>query len=189
MAERERTILEWTFAALTAIGSALGIRDYVRKAVEKSVGPLVAPLMDDHRAELVDEMRRLAEEPRKRLEARLIKPQTPYTQARIVQLLTKLQKDPQTGRCETLTWLANMPEDEFYTYMNILYHDTIVEWMKRVGKTDGPISPEYQAEFRRIAWNIFAGIGSFARGTHESSLRITDRIATGLEDWARRRTS
>jgi hypothetical protein len=156
---KEKTALEIALGIFATIAGAFGIRDYFQRAIQKTVGPILSPLMDDKRAELLERIRILGDEHGEKLIQLLSHTIHGYSQARLVVLLAKVCEN------ETLAWLNDMEDEQFFTMIEILHHDTIMEWARGARMKDGKIITADVERFKAIATGIVSKIASGAKST------------------------
>jgi hypothetical protein len=165
---------------ITALVGAFGIgelwKTQMQGLLQKTIVPMLAPVVEDKREELLREIDKLNAIDQKRLMDRLVNPRAPWSQARLVVLLAKFKPDPQTGRREILTHLAQMEDDPFYDRMNVLHHDAFWEIMRKE-----------EGELKNDLKNLKRIVGSAAVGASQAAKEFTGFFSDRAREWAESR--
>jgi hypothetical protein len=152
---------DFAISAVTALGLDIAMKEFAKsgaaKAAEKGVEEIHKKVFQDKRAQLLDDLRKMAAKDPKSIEnllRRHKKSIDDLNENRFVDLLLKVCPDGESGRAPNLKFLNDVDDDLFDQFLYMLDHDVVLQWWERIRRRSSRIAAKDIAEFKNLLRTI-----------------------------------
>lgn len=146
MANRVMSFLGEIFEETVAQGIVETMRrrsDILRESTEERLRRAVSADIEDRRAALLDDIMQMSEAGRNALIRRLQQAEqgsipkkfgdvSTMSENDVVSVLTLIRTDEDGTRTRKLEWLAGLDDEEFWTYVDLLWHNPVQQEIQRI---------------------------------------------------------
>ncbi len=175
---RAKKIIDFFLGTGGVLLGALGVKEYLKSAAAKAMQPLVEPVTEDCRADLLDDFMKMPEADRANIEYWLAQDILANRENETVFLLSKIKKDATNGRRDTLKMMNAMPEAQFRLYLEMLNHDVLAQRYRRMRDKEWITKARREklaAEAKKTWLAIDVEAGKFAANIND--------ITTSIKKW------
>jgi hypothetical protein len=125
----------------------------------------------DRRAELLEDLRLMAEVDRQNLTRRHKEAIAKDVECWFVKQLCKIPRDEREGRRPTLQWLNSLSDDEFGQMMELLDHDVLTQQWRRLWKGTREAAGTVASAFNQGATQAAPHVAELARWLREKEAK------------------